>query len=149
MRQRIPFRCINVDAAAELLQREDVRRFDVRDAASFATSRIDRAEHVTQANLSAFIAGTAKNMPILIYCYHGHASREYAQTFSDFGFVEVYSLDGGYQAWSRWQHAIAATPPDQALRRWLTEQGFPDDGVAATVEGLALLRDVGRKRSKT
>lgn len=131
MRQRIPFRCIDVDAAAGLLRRDDVHRFDVRDAASFANGRIERAQHVTQANLSAFITGTAKDTPILIYCYHGHASREYAQTFSDFGFVEVYSLNGGYEAWSRRQPAIAATPPDLALERWLSEQGFPHDGVNA------------------
>ncbi len=131
MRQRIPFRCIDVGAAAELLQRDGVCRFDVRDAASFATSRIDRAEHVTPANLPALIAGTAKSTPILIYCYHGHASQEYAQTFSDFGFVEVYSLDGGYEAWSQWQRAIAATPPDLALQRWLNEHGFPDNDVNA------------------
>jgi rhodanese-related sulfurtransferase len=133
MRRRIPFRCIDVDAAAELLRRGDVRSFDVRDAASFATGRIDRAEHVTQANLSTFITGTAKTTPILIYCYHGHASREYAQTFSDFGFVEVYSLDGGYEAWGQWQHVIAATPHGQVLQRWLAEQGFPNDDVNAVI----------------
>ena len=40
----------------------------------------------------------AKDVPILIYCYHGNASQTYAQAFVDFRFSEVYSIDGGYAA---------------------------------------------------
>ena len=72
---------------------------DVRDAGSFEASHIDGARQLSSANLSAVLSDTAKGRPILIYCYHGNASREYAQIFSDFGFSEVYSLDGGYEAW--------------------------------------------------
>ena len=127
MRQRTPFRCIGVDAAAELVRRNDVLTFDVRDFASFEKDRIQGAQHLTQANLSTIITGTAKNTPIVIYCYHGHASREYAQTFSDFGFAEVYSVDGGYEAWIGRRPAIDAEPADEALLRWLEAQGFGSD----------------------
>ena len=61
MRQRIPYRCIGVDAAAELLRHEDVLRFDVRDAASFEKSHVEGARHVTQTDLSALIAATANH----------------------------------------------------------------------------------------
>ncbi len=99
MKQRTPFQRINVHSAEALLSHRDPLVLDARDAGSFATSCIDGAQPISSANLGAVIGATAKTRPILIYCYHGNASREYAQTFSDFGFSEVYSLDGGYEAW--------------------------------------------------
>ena len=99
MKQRTPFQRIDVEAAEALLSRGDPLVLDARDAGSFATSRIDGAQPVSSATLGDVISATARTRPILIYCYHGNASREYAQTFSDFGFSEVYSLDGGYDAW--------------------------------------------------
>ena len=99
MTQRTPFRRIDIEGAEALLSQGNPLVLDARDAGSFATSRIDGAQPVSSANLGAVIGATAKARPILIYCYHGNASREYAQIFSDFGFQEVYSLDGGYEAW--------------------------------------------------
>jgi len=134
MRQRTPYRCVDVDAAAtNLLRRDGVVRLDVRDAVSFEQGHVEGARHLSQANLSTFITTTAKSTPILIYCYRGHASREYAQTFSDFGFEEVYSLDGGFEAWSKRPRAVDAAPPEDALRRWLTAQGFPAGDVNAVI----------------
>ncbi|MDU1689873.1 MAG: ankyrin repeat domain-containing protein [Bradyrhizobium sp.] len=134
MRPRIPFQRIDVGQAAELLLRDDVLRFDVRDRASFNAAHITGAQHLTQGNLSALISGTTRRTPILIYCYHGHASQEYAQTFSDFGFAEVYSLDGGYEAWRQRvpaQNGSANVGP--TLAAWLAAEGFPADGVDARI----------------
>jgi thiosulfate/3-mercaptopyruvate sulfurtransferase len=134
MRPRIPYRRIDVAAAADLVRRDDVLTFDVRDAASFARAHIAGARHLSEANLPVFITAAAKARPILIYCYRGHASQEYAQTFSDFGFAEVYSLDGGYEDWGRMQQQVAAPPAeDGGLRQWLTAQGFPPGQVNATI----------------
>ncbi|NPV23766.1 hypothetical protein HL668_23055 [Bradyrhizobium sp. 81013] len=134
MRTRVPFQRIDIGQAAELLQRDDVLRFDVRDQAAFAAGHLAGAQHLTQRNLSELIAGTTRRTPILIYCYHGHASQEYAQTFSDFGFTEVYSLDGGYEAWR--QHRPARSGAAQvgpSLAAWLSAQGFPADDVGAII----------------
>ncbi|MGJ4995375.1 ankyrin repeat domain-containing protein [Bradyrhizobium sp. HKCCYLS3077] len=134
MRPRIPFQRIDVGQAAELLQRDDVLRFDVRDQASFSTAHITGAQHLTQRNLSELIAGTTRRTPILIYCYHGNASQEYAQTFSDFGFTEVYSLDGGYEAWrQRFPARSGAADIGPVLAAWLAAQGFPADDVDAAI----------------
>ncbi len=46
---------------------------------------------------------TPKDRPVLIYCYHGNASQVRAQTFADFRFKKVYSLDGGYESWRKAQ----------------------------------------------
>lgn len=99
MRPRTPFRRIDVPTARTVLARADVLVLDMRDAASFAVAHLEGAVRASHTNLSQLIAATPKQRPVLIYCYHGHASQEYAQTFSDFGFAEVYSLDGGYEAW--------------------------------------------------
>src|SRR6266568_8889111 len=80
---------------------------------------------VSHANISAVLGTTAKAQPILIYCYHGNASREYAQIFSDFGFSEVYSLDGGYEAWRTRPTASESPMLDVSLQDWLAAQKFP------------------------
>ena len=101
MRSRTPYRCIDVASTEVLMARRDLLLLDARDAGSFEQSHIDGARHLSSANLSAVLSDTARARPILIYCYHGNASREYAQIFSDFAFPEVYSLDSGYEAWRR------------------------------------------------
>lgn len=133
MRQRHPWRSIGVDEAENMIRREAVLMLDVRDADSFRKARIDGAQHLATANLSAVISGTAKSRPILIYCYRGNASRAFAQTFSDFGFVEVYSLDGGYAAWSNRPGPQNHPTLDDTLRHWLAAQGFPPGGVNAVI----------------
>lgn len=100
MRARTPFQCIDVRSAGALLARTDLLVLDARDAGSFEQSHIDGAQRLSSVNLSAVLSDAARARPILIYCYHGNARREYTQIFSDFGFREVYSLDGGYGAWS-------------------------------------------------
>jgi len=132
MKQRTPFRRIDVESAEILLSYRDPLVLDARDVGSFATSRIDGAQPVSSANLGALIGVTAKIRPILIYCYHGNASREYAQTFSDFGFSEVYSLDGGYEAW-RTRPPAGDAGLDAVLRQWLTKQQFSAGGINAVI----------------
>jgi rhodanese-related sulfurtransferase len=130
---RTPFQRIDVAGAETLLSRRDPLVLDARDAGSFAISRIDGAQPVSSANLGAVIGATAKTRPILIYCYHGNASREYAQTFSDFGFSEVYSLDGGYEAWRTRPPASQRWMLDASLRDWLAAQQFPAAGINTVI----------------
>jgi len=130
MRQRIPFRRIDV-AEFETLRHSDVLLLDVRNARTFHEGHIDGALHVSHANVSAVIESTPRDKPVLIYCYHGNASQEFGQLFSDFGFRNVCSLDGGFEAWRH--RATATGPVDPTLQRWLAAQGFPSDDVNATV----------------
>lgn len=106
MRPRLAFQRITQAGAEALFASCNVLVLDARDSAAFQQDPIPGAQHLSTANISAAISTTPKTMPVLIYCYHGHASQEYAQIFSDFGFLEVYSLDGGRAAW-----AGGASPP--------------------------------------
>jgi thiosulfate/3-mercaptopyruvate sulfurtransferase len=100
MRERRPFQRIGVAFARTLLDRKETLVLDMRDTAAFETAHVERARRLVQSELETLIASVDSNRPILIYCYRGKASLELAQTFSDFGFQEVYSLEGGYNAWA-------------------------------------------------
>jgi rhodanese-related sulfurtransferase len=133
MNLRTPFRRIDVDEATTVIRRGEALILDVRDPGSFEKAHIDGAQHASSANLSAIISGTRKARPVLFYCYHGNASCEFAQIFSDFGFAEVYSLDGGYEAWRTAPRSPADTKCDAALQQWLAAQGFPADDINGVV----------------
>jgi thiosulfate/3-mercaptopyruvate sulfurtransferase len=127
---RTQYRRIGVTAAREILGRGEVMVLDVRDTASYQRGRIDGARHVSQDTVQEFLTRTPRATAVLIYCYHGNASRMYAQIFSDCGFQEVYSLDGGYDSWNGTpEHA--ASPLSENLRRWLEAQKFPPHDIHA------------------
>lgn len=131
-RSRVPYRCVTVDAAMALLQRSNALILDTRDVDSFHASHLDGARRVAISNLSAIIDNTERSRPVLIYCYHGYSSREYAQVFSDFGFVDVYSIDGGYEAIAA--RASSRTRPSAPVEKWLSRHGFASDDVNGAVK---------------
>jgi len=134
MRERKPFRRIDVEFARTLVDRKETVVLDMRDIKAFEKEHIKRARHVVQAKLEPLIDSVDKNRPILIYCYRGAASLELAQTFSDFGFQEVYSLDGGYGAWA----APNFGPISASLSHWLVEHGFPAREPNAVIANLTI-----------
>lgn len=132
-----------------LLKRPQLRVLDVRDANAFACEHIAGAIHFDGARLDQAVRSKTKHQPMLVYCYHGHASQTYAQTLADFGYREVYDLVGGYEAWRSHLTASAghtprpaSAPLSAALAAWLSGQGFPSGDLAATVENrhTALMR---------
>lgn len=106
---------------------------DSRDADAFAKEHLPGAIRLHTANLDALILGTPKQRPILIYCYHGNASQQYANMFADFGFAEVYDLIGGFEAWRAHCATTAAVLPGPTLLRWMSEQGFVGNDINATI----------------
>jgi len=131
MRKRTPFQRINIDDAEKLIGSKTVLLLDVREANDFNGGHIAGAQHTKLSGLSPLITGTDKARPVVIYCYRGRASQEYAQAFSDFGFTEVYSVDGGYEEWSR--RKAAAPSIDHVLQAWLAAQGFPENQIDSTI----------------
>jgi thiosulfate/3-mercaptopyruvate sulfurtransferase len=134
MTVRKRFQHIGVDQAITLIEHRDPTIFDVRARDAYTIVHIGGARHLTVTNLSDFIAHMAETSPILIYCYHGYASQEYAQVFSDFGFVEVYSLDGGFEAWRKADTAANKTVSSEA----------PQTGSASSKRSLRIRTTTGR-----
>jgi rhodanese-related sulfurtransferase len=92
--QRIP-----ADQALALIETEPTATvFDVRDAASYQRGHLPTAAHLTQDRMPGWFRKLAKDQPVVIYCYHGNASQEFAQMFIDFRFSKVFSIDGGFEA---------------------------------------------------
>jgi thiosulfate/3-mercaptopyruvate sulfurtransferase len=135
------FTQISTEAARELIRKKSPIILDIRDATAYSDARIPNAIHVTLSTLrTTFKLG--RDAPLLIYCYRGYASRDFAELFSDFGFREVYSLEGGFQAWHAANAEIerpvassARVNSDPAIDWILDEGGNPDDPNALLADG--------------
>lgn len=93
------FECISGRAAAELIRSQPgVAIFDVRDSNAYRAGHIAGAAHLSEDRLLAWMKRIPKETPVVIYCYHGNASKIYAQMFVDFRYARVFSVDGGYPA---------------------------------------------------
>lgn len=93
-----PFQCISAADAAALIRSEPAAVvFDVRDPASYQLGHVDGAAHLSMERVPAWIRRLPKESPVIIYCYHGNASKTYARMFADFRYARVFSVDGGYQ----------------------------------------------------
>ena len=95
----------------------------MRDNRSYLAGHHPKALHLSEQSLRPHLKHTARHIPIIIYCYHGHSSQDMAKLFSDFGFTNCYSIDGGYEAWFQ-TVCIPKIPLSEALCEWLNEHGF-------------------------
>jgi len=140
MKNEPGFSRLSAAEAEALLKRPQLRVLDVRDANAFARDCIPGAVHFDGAKLDQAVRSKTKDEPMLVYCYHGHASQTYAQTLADFGYREVYDLIGGYEAWR--SHLTASAQLSAPLAAWLSGHGFPSGELAATIENrhTALMR---------
>lgn len=103
------YQCIPAERAAALIHGNPALTvFDVRDAVAYQQGHIDSAAHLDQSRFMAWLKRLDKAAPVVIYCYKGNASKEFAQMFVDFRFAEVYSVDGGYEPLAA---ALAALSP--------------------------------------
>jgi rhodanese-related sulfurtransferase len=125
---------IDVPTAIQLLTRNPVLVLDSRDQASYDQERIASARRLSSDNLDATLLTTPKATPVLLVCYHGNASQIYGQMFADFGFAEVYSLDGGFEAWQRAQRNPTVPVLNPPLALWLEQHGYPCNDLEAVAE---------------
>ncbi len=102
---------VTVREARALMLKDNLRIYDLRDEESFARGHIDGAICLSWRDLERVVLGSPKDAPILIYCYLGNVSQMGAQTFHDFGFLEVYDLMGGYQRWNNHLSGAPKTNP--------------------------------------
>ena len=92
----VRFKCIDVQEAQELLDDPGTVIIDIRDNASYQSGNIPNSINVSDGNIVDFLNSTDRQVPLLIYCYHGINSKDAAEYFVKNGFQSVFSLDGGY-----------------------------------------------------
>ena len=97
------------DAPAWLAAHPEALLLDARDAQHHAQGHLTGSLRLDGRNHERLLMREPKQRPVFIYCYHGHASRAYAQMFVDFGFGEVCDLIGG---WEAWRQQIDSRPRD-------------------------------------
>ena len=93
------FKCISIDEAKALIDKGGITIADVRDADTYLAGNIENAINIQQESMDAFLAAADRDQPLLVYCYHGNSSQGAADYFFNQGFEDVYSMDGGYEAW--------------------------------------------------
>ncbi len=95
------FKHIDVGGAQRLLEQGEARMVDIRDPQSFAVAHAKDAFHLTNDTIVTFMDDVEFDQPVLVMCYHGVSSQGAAQYLVNQGFEQVYSVDGGFEAWQR------------------------------------------------
>lgn len=93
------FQHLSAQRALPLLEQPNTQLVDIRDPASFAQGHIEGARRLDNSNVANFLAEADRSAPLIVCCYHGVSSQNAAQFFTEQGFAEVYSLDGGFEGW--------------------------------------------------
>ncbi|WP_162045379.1 thiosulfate sulfurtransferase GlpE [Vibrio taketomensis] len=95
------FKHIDVQSAQTLMKNEQAHLLDIRDPQSFAVAHAENAFHLTNDTIVQFMQQAEFDEPVLVMCYHGISSQGAAQYLVNQGFEQVYSVDGGFEAWHR------------------------------------------------
>ncbi|MFV0575778.1 MAG: thiosulfate sulfurtransferase GlpE [Vibrio sp.] len=95
------FQHIDVESAQKMLIEKSAVLLDIRDPQSFALAHAEQAKHLTNDTIVAIMEEVEFDQPVLVICYHGNSSQGAAQYLVNQGFEEVYSVDGGFEAWQR------------------------------------------------
>lgn len=119
---------------------------DARDPLSHRQAHLDGARLLDRDSLDRMLVGLPRELPVVIYCYHGNSSQVYAGMFEDFRFAQVHDLVGGWEAWER--HRLqrgltptsvgpadpmppvdgpSVTPPPPAVAAWMMSRGYRGD----------------------
>jgi len=139
------FKRISVSTSGNLIRERNPLIFDVRDTASYETAHLPNAVYLSDQTLKTTIKKGKRDRPILVYCYHGNASQDIAKLFCDFGFSDVYSMDGGFESWHRempeglLSPALPKADLDSSLSTWLSAQGFDPTNVESRALGVTPL----------
>jgi len=96
----------HITVADVAAKREDLVVVDIRDPQSFANGHMPGAQHLSNDNFAMFLDSTPKDAPVVVVCYHGISSQQAAEVIAQQGFSEVYSMDGGFEAWRPGQEVV-------------------------------------------
>ncbi len=91
------FKHISIEQFTQLQAEKHVNIADTRDVQSFAAGHIKGAKHLDNNSVTQFVSDTDFKEAVVVCCYHGNSSQGAAQYLFEQGFIEVYSLDGGFE----------------------------------------------------
>jgi monothiol glutaredoxin len=91
---------LDVQALHDRLIAGTVDVVDVRPAAARATAPFPFPHEVLDEASHDRIAALNKATPLAFLCHHGNSSRQAAEHFRGLGFLDLYNIEGGIDAWS-------------------------------------------------
>ncbi|PSW42560.1 thiosulfate sulfurtransferase GlpE [Photobacterium phosphoreum] len=95
------FQHLSVLDAQPLLQQPNTVLVDIRDLQSYRLAHAPAAFHLTNDTMVTLMDEVDFEQPVLVMCYHGVSSQGAAQYLANQGYEQVYSIDGGFEAWRR------------------------------------------------
>ena len=93
------FKEISAVDALQRVKNENIQVVDIRDENSFETEHVDDSFNLNNENINHFISTSHCDEPLFVICYLGNSSKGVAQYFSQQGYKDVYSVEGGFAAW--------------------------------------------------
>jgi thiosulfate sulfurtransferase len=93
------FQHISPEQTKDKLDKGEIKVVDIRDDQAFESGHIPNSFHLSNGSLTQFMNENDFDMPVVVCCYHGISSQQAAQYLIHQGFEEVYSMDGGFEAW--------------------------------------------------
>lgn len=93
------FKHLSVAQLKQLTSEQTINIVDTRDPQSYQLAHIPNAFNLNQGNLEQHLSDCDMDIPMVVCCYHGISSQGVAQFLVERGFDEVYSLDGGFEAY--------------------------------------------------
>ena len=106
------FECISVELAQQRLAEGEALLVDIRDPQSYEAGHAKGAFHLTNGTLNGFMQQADFDTPVFVMCYHGNSSKGAAQYLINRGFEQVYSIDGGFDAWRAAFPQLVETPSE-------------------------------------
>ncbi|MBQ0720191.1 MAG: hypothetical protein KBT88_07360 [Gammaproteobacteria bacterium] len=98
-------RCIELAEAKELIGKGNISLLDVREKVENDAGHIEGSQHISRGVLEMRIennpAFADRDGAIIVYCKSGGRSALAAATLQGMGFSNIYSLNGGFDAWSK------------------------------------------------
>ena len=88
-------------AATQLINQKGAQVADLRDDRDFRAGHLPGARHVMPDKVQTFAAGVDASKPILLVCANGIQSAKASKALKASGRSEVYSLEGGIDAWQQ------------------------------------------------
>ena len=95
------YKCISLDEAQYLLDSPETIIVDIRDKQSYEIGNIPGSINISEENINNFLEDAERDKNLLVYCYVGNSSKGASEYFVQKGFKNVFSLDGGYEEFSR------------------------------------------------
>jgi thiosulfate sulfurtransferase len=93
------FKHLSVPELKAMMSEQTLTIIDIRDPQSYSAGHIENSLHIDNQTVDRLVSQTDHSIPLVVCCYHGNSSQGAADYLNEQGFVDVYSLDGGYQAW--------------------------------------------------